>query len=623
MLSLAILGLLQALFIPGLLVSSLVSKYTGIRLIDNILIATPLSIVLNYFLVPILVVLGIYTQLIMLIIIAGELVALFFILNKNLEDGISDISKAKDWNNDYILVINRHEFVILFRVLAFGVLITLYEIDKWSVFKLNDAIMSWNRWAKEWFLQSPGPTHGYPPGISILYSLVYKLANTTNVQTIAKLTAAYFPFFGLFCFWRLRSPSYQFMMAASMAGVIFVYLLAAPDVNFVFGGFVDPVMAALGAFILYALFLSEEYSKSELTNKRWRYAIALIAIAVSSVALIKQSGVPIVMLYSLTVVYLFRKSVIEEKKYWRLLAIVIGAIVASYYVYSYFRWNDFVRAEWLLGPILERPYTGFRMLFVTTGHWLWILVLGALFLNQWSRRIFLVLIIPLFLFWAFLVSYDLRTVYVIFPWLALLAGISLARAAESDQSILLCVVILYFFINEAHHLHPVIIRPKLLEKCAIIYIVYFIMKFLISWSVKTFNNLSVIRSSQITMASLSLCLIVLPLFVSSDRLLADNTQKRIHAVDLGFNERLSNIFEQEPEEKIMSCWKYIYIIPSIENNFAAVGCDPNTWVAKPDIKYFLQEDKNDIQKSRDLFLSKGISFTEETLAEKYVLFIKK
>lgn len=632
MISLAILGLMQALFIPGLLLSSAISKHTKLPLIDNLLIATPLSLVLNYALVSILQLFHAYTQPIMLLIIGIELVALLIVLDRLV---FPDISIITTGGMTQKVLSNKHYLGVFFNVLALGLLINIYLRNAGSVFEWWDAVVSWNRWAKEWFDQTRGDTWGYPPGIPILYSLVYKLAGTMNVQTIAKLVACYFPFFGLFCFWRLGRLQEQLALATSIAGFLFVYLLAAGmKEGFAFSGYVDPVMAALGSFVLYALFKSTEYSNSESSSQERKYVVALITISVSSIAMVKQSGVPVALLFALLTAYSFRRVLAKEKGYWAGLALVFGLLIANYYVLFYFYWNNFERADSLIKDhqMILRPFSAFKLLLAAAGKWILILVAGSLFVNQLSRRIFLLLIVPLYLFWAFLVSYDLRTAYVFFPWLALLAGITLARIVDMGKpKLLFFSLVFYLLVNEAYFLHPDIARPEsLAHTCAQIYLLYLAGELLFKKYEGKLQGYLASRGAFFLMGAMALCLTVLPFFKNSDSLLAENTLKRIQSNDKGFNEKLSKLFKQEPNAKMLSCWQMVYNLPASEDRFIPFGdCGidlVHVWLTKPDIEYFLLWsvfDANLLQRTRELLTSKGVSFTEEKLAKNFTLFKKK
>lgn len=638
MISLAILGLMQALFIPGFLISSVISKYTKLSIVDNLLIATPLSLVLNYFIVSILEGLHTYTQPVMLLIIGAELVALLVVLARQ----VSPNSAMTTATGDYIKesLPNKHYLTAFLNVLAFGLLITIYRESAGSVFEWWDAVASWNRWAKEWFDQSRGGTAGYPPGVPILYSLVYKLAGTTNVQTIAKLVASYFPFFGLFCFWRLGRLQGRLALASSIAGIIFVYLLAAGmKVSFVFSGYVDPIMAALGAFVLYALFISTECTASGVTGQERKYVIALMTIAVSSIAMVKQSGVPVALLFALMTAYSFRRELSRDKGYWAGLALIFGLLVTHYYVFSYLCLNGLPRAENLIKErqLFLRPYSAFKLLLTATGKWLWLLVAGSLFVDRWSRWIFFVLIVPLFLFWALLVSYSLRTAFVFFPWLALLAGIALAKVADIDRpKFIIFFLVCYLLFGEAYLLHPDIAQPEwVMRISAQLYLLYFAGDMIVKNYASRFQFCTARRVPLVIMGIIALCLAVLPFFKSADSLIAENTLKRIQSNDKGFNEKLSKLFEQDSKAKMISCWQMVLNIPALEGRFTAVGTDNNftcgpysvtIWLARPDIEYLLLWsvfDKNLLQETRELLAIKGISFTEENLAKHFTLFKKK
>ena len=80
MIILGIFSLFQAWILPGFL---FLLFFRNIKIIDNIVLSIPLSLVLNYLIIYILVVLKIYNQMLLFIIIATELIFIISLLIRN------------------------------------------------------------------------------------------------------------------------------------------------------------------------------------------------------------------------------------------------------------------------------------------------------------------------------------------------------------------------------------------------------------------------------------------------------------------------------------------------------------------------------------------------------------
>src|SRR5262249_36598525 len=118
--------------------------------------------------------------------------------------------------------------------------------------------------------------------------------------------------------------------------------------------------------------------------------------------------------------------------------------------------------------------------------------------------------------------------------------------------------------------------------------------------------------------------------VPDQRLLTDNTQKRLEANDLGFNRMLNTIFETEPNAKVLSCWQVPYNIVGAAGHFLPSGdCSINLaqqWIDAPEIRYFLYWNEGNrpsqLSEIRSRLAEKNVRYSEMLLNARMSLFMK-
>ena len=628
MISYALIGLIQALFAPGFLMLLLAAEKLKLSKIDIFILSTPLSIVINYLMVATLVYFNIYSRAILLSILALEFLLILLFLYKIVyrKNRLVNLYGTLDRNEYYIINIS-------FYILSFSILLNIYRDNYNGAFQWWDAVASWNRWATEWFNQAPKGTWGYPVGMPILFSLVYKIGDSTNLQTIARQVACYFPFWGLICFWRAEFLFGSNKFIGGIAALLYVYLITVgnSNINFIFSGYVDPVMASLGAFTLYAVLLLEKSVKDKINEVRWKYLLVIIFLSICSLALIKQTGVFVYILFCIYIIYSFREIINKNKKLFFIIISGCFLIVTSYYFYFMIITNSifqsFVRADELIPKsIFSRIISSSKLLLNITGTWFYVVIVLTSCVDRFSRKLLIFFIFPTFMFWALLVSYDLRTAFIFFPWLAFIVGVGLSKLATStsfDSKLLLLLSIVLMF-SQFIMLKEIFQGINVLYIFTIIFTIYFVI-----------NNIFIYIKLQVALKLVILVLfstfilgiLALPIFYGKDQLLFDNTNQRMVTGNQGFNVYLSNLFQQEPSAKMISCFAYPYNIVSAEGRFFPVGaCGKELytmWVNRSEINYLLHlppDVNNNPNDLRSLLKENGIIYTEEILAKGYILF---
>jgi hypothetical protein len=594
MISLALLGFFQALFLPGLVLCLWVNKGRTLRLPDVIIIITPISILLNYIVVAVLTWGSLYTQNFIHVALAVEIGLCFLYVYRH---GHS-ISHHSGLTRTHESNFERRNRQIL-QYVALLYLLSSYAPVIGTAIWYSDAAVSWNRWAQDWFDQVPKGSLGYPPALPILYSIVYKSANTTDIQVIAKLVAGYFPFYGLLCIWRIGHVAKDLKWISLVAGIFYAFLLTrgyAENDNFAFQGFADPIIASLAAYCLFVMvYCSKLFMRKGAGGTADWPNVLTLCIGLAAPALIKQNGVVLCML-SLCLVNLS-----YIKNYKKLpIKVIVGSIIVfviaiHWYIFSYFFYSDFVRAVDLLeSNIFNRILKALQLTIYVSRPWISILFVVGVLLYSKARIHFVIFLLPLWLFWAILVSYDYRTAYMIIPSIAFIAAAGMEGLVVGWQRV-----------EAKYHLK-----------------IDHLINFLSHAKVGNFLVASVFL----------LFLFALP-FVYADMEFAKYArERRITSGDTGNNRYLSDLFEKTNEKsKVIACVDNLWSLPGARNSLVVTyPCKAAKlqWLNDDSIKYlYLQVPATepfepDWHRSDEVFRELTVQFKEFRLKGDYYLFQK-
>jgi hypothetical protein len=560
MIILIILGLFQALFLPGLICSYYVKK---ISVSDRLILATTLSLVVNYLIVWLLYVLNIYSQVSVLALIAVE-VMLLVKLRTHL---FKDLHQVYQFAHQFIersiktKAISFYAlFFILFCVYYFYLLKTSGFL---TVFTHWDAVVSWNRWAVELYEGTFQGSRGYPLAVPILFSLIYTISDQTNVQTLVKYICVYWPFLGglaLFCAGQ-HAPKLKNIFAFS--SVFYLYLLSKGSytIDFIFSGLIDPIMAAFGAlFVYYAVFVN---AQKTLQQPEYKKIVALALLSVCGSALVKLTGVILWFEFVCVICFVlfYSKQLQQHKRYFLLAFVATCALAIHWYALTTVYWKDWqqlAQYDTLQDPrVWLRPYLHLT-LFGSTFGWLFVVLaaIGACSSRN-ALALLCLLVAPLFIFCGIAVGYDLRATFIVFAPIALLAALGVSSIYQN------CVRA-YDWLSTTVSASPV---------------------------------LATYAPFALALITSALVLGGLTQVLSDDKILSSNTEKRAAANDFanGGNKRLLQIFESEPNAQIISCWQTPFGLPGAKGRFIPSGnCTvtlPEGWLSDPRIKYWLYRDE--------------------------------
>lgn len=425
MISLALLGVLQALFLPGFLLTVFALGKRQVSMKDVFLISTPLSILLNCYLVFALVSAKLFTQFTMLTVLALEALLLVYWLWQWQPREQPKAIHQETWQTTGLSTAS------VLKLLSFLPLLFVFKTVLGTAFTDSDAILSWHPWAVSWLTQAPAATGGYPPGLPIFYAVIYQIAGSSNLQVIAKMAVGYFPFFGLFCLWRLSGHFPKHKTALLMGALFYTYLILRgyEEPDFAFQGYTDPIIAAFSAYALYALSSWRNSVRSDASSNH--RLLWLLILSLASIALFKQNGlVQLLVVLGIAFLYLLKHQLSISFASLSSAAVAI-ALGAAWYGYYYFFGDGFVRAASLLDPdVANRLHIAFKLTIYIVRPWFVLLMILGLLRNRALLQLTILYVTPLWLFWALLVSYDFRAAYPLLPMFALAAGFGLASFGE-------------------------------------------------------------------------------------------------------------------------------------------------------------------------------------------------
>lgn len=417
---------LQIFLLPGLVV---LGRLRSLHYIDRLLLAVPVSFLINYLIVLVLVLTESYTQFAMLCILAVEAATLLMIHRDTWQ-------KLLDWRfpGRIALTIDAFTLESAIKLVSFGSVFYLFTLcagQVGSVISDWDGVASWGRWAISWYNGTfPETVWSYPQVLPVLYSIAYKFVNSPIIYVAPKLIpimiCAVIPITAIRLAYLLRDKVF---LEVLLAIPVFIYLarnLVYPD--YVFSGSADMASAYFGLVCIYCITLSKT-SYGRASSAEYHQIMFWLAVATATSFIVKQAAIFASAFFSVGWYWVTRKLPMPNRPKILLGIWLIAALIPlHWYLYIFLNspnpvgtvsiYEPFLKAAWYL-----RPYEGAKMIIAQVGWWpAAFFVMGA-----WIRpfRVLLVPFTTIYLAWAFIVSYDPRNLYVALPLIAFLiaAGI--------------------------------------------------------------------------------------------------------------------------------------------------------------------------------------------------------
>jgi hypothetical protein len=481
---LGLLSLCQITFLPGfLLLRATDFKY---NFIQRLVFSFAASLILNYVLVFFLTGLHLYTRPALLAIFCMETALLLYYRSRHLDDmfgtsvweQIKTASTAvfgefssfvrsasakylegennKSKGRGYAWLAYAVQSVIICLVLySLGWAITEFYQNIGDIFLQNDPIVSWNRWAVDWFHNRfPVNTYAfYPQLITANWSIAYVFVD----YPLQYIPAAIMPLFFLYILLLMLDLAFLHKSSGYLLGIFALVIFFQSAFSSQIGdGYTDTAVAFMGFLSVYCL----HYAESSENSIIFRKYIIWGGFFAAGTVVTKHSGLYILAGFSLLALILLlkRKRFLTRKDFLLIVfsfMTFIAVIDAPFFimrgielangtnpVYSnYSVWNDKV----LGSTYSERLHRGLLKLdylfavfdspnnFPRLAAYL-LSVLGLMFaFFEKKSRIFLLLGLGWWVLWSIYLSYDLRNLSIALPFAGLAIGVGLENIALADK----------------------------------------------------------------------------------------------------------------------------------------------------------------------------------------------
>lgn len=449
---LGLISVLQAAFLPGLLLLKLLRVTDG--LLKTLIFSFALSLILNHLIVFALVAAGLYCPVVMYGLLVFELLGIGCVLWRDRRRP-SVTAQEGDWQRVEALVgdIGRHVpyarlALIVAAFLAVGTIAasagTCWR-EMGTIFTQWDPVVTWNRWAMAWSENRlPRMTFLYPQLVPSTWSVTYVFMGDSQIQFFAKWLMGLFPL-GILLVQAdlaLRTRRAAYLMAVPLTGWAMWRLVPVA----VASGHADVPVAFMGFVAYYALLVSREQPTPA---RIWKH-VWIGAVVAGGALLTKQTGLVVVLTYPLLVyLFLVRSSTgrpAPKKCRWAVWSAAwILILILPWYVYKGVQIYLGLDASeiWFVISNAEQTHAGRSLLERVTfavaslRHCLPapvlmgvipVALLAALCDRTW-RWLVLLVVVPLLAVWWVGFSYDRRNLAMAIPLAATAAAVGLERLA--------------------------------------------------------------------------------------------------------------------------------------------------------------------------------------------------
>lgn len=415
---LGLLSLIQIWFLPGFLVLSFLKR---INIYDKLIIAFPLSIILNYIFVFLLILLKSYNLFFLIFIIFLEFSMLINIYKNDLKK-LKNFKFKLDIKKDFYFL-----DLLIFLLLINYLVLAISNIGEITF--PGDPLVMWDAWAKS-FAQGiiPKNTMDYPQAYPILMSLTYVLMGTTEIEFFSRSVGLAYPIMIWVLMFRIQKLLPKFKNEIKLTLFLITLLTLNQFRHTLFIGYVDPILVFATVSLGYLFILN-------FVNKFKKNEIILLCLIAILPGLLKQTSLYLTLIFPVIFFYLNYSSkknlVIKTISFYTLFFLLILFPWYFYKIYlfslneetlqifnlSFFsNTNEFVNNKYneLFNSIFINLKYGLKLIF---GKFylliLFFFILGS-FKNYYSKLISLI-ILPYFFIWANVFANDARNFAFMLP----------------------------------------------------------------------------------------------------------------------------------------------------------------------------------------------------------------
>ncbi|HSM25044.1 MAG TPA: phospholipid carrier-dependent glycosyltransferase [Anaerolineaceae bacterium] len=448
MFGLGILGICQVLFFPGIIINKYIRLPKNFFFFISTIIA--FSLIINFILVFLLTVFGLFLNGVVLFLIIIELGFIIFLYRKILLNIKLDNILSNTWNSisNAILSVfpkvtdqdNKFQKSLQYGLFFVSFVIALIAIEWMSrffrynigeVFNTWDAVVSWNRWAVDWASnQLPSRTQDYPQLIPANWAMIYQVAGTSQIQLFPKSIMPLFPLLILLLLFGMgfETKNPAFFLSVEIARLIIKKFSG----QFIASGYVD---FALTFFVLLAFVMLYLAYKADLLKEKLNYTFLSLIFAAGSVVTKQPGFFALVCILLLSILLILRKDLnvifALYKKQIIIFLLIIGLIFIPWYLYKGVQILTGIESTHLLQPVDDTNQTHNNQSLLANlipglkslGNYLYIVLFiipSLIVMEKFWRVIAIFVVLPYVFLWASYASYDLRNLTMMFPFIALL-----------------------------------------------------------------------------------------------------------------------------------------------------------------------------------------------------------
>lgn len=435
---LGIFSILQAWVLPGFL---FLLFFRDMKIIDKIVLSIPLSLVLNYIAIYILVVFNLYNQKSLFIFIIIELTFIIYILFKkyNFDYLIDEI------DNFFSIKVKKKfinlELSLLNSIISFLLIIYIFYALKnlGQPVHGGDPLDMWNKWAVLWSKNVIPVNVEYPQAVPILYSISYVLISNYEVEYFTSAVCLIYPIWIFVIFFRLiyLYPEKKTLIKLSLIVTTF-YLLSILRNYALFIGFSDPILVLVTTTTFFIFIYSFFKTETNFINNTNSFKhIFLISLVASAPAITKQMGLLISFIFPIFyfILHYYRKKL--SIKNFILISLVIFLVSFSWYIFPIYEYypfdlkstyfgilsSDAMMNSQQMNIIMKLDY-GLEYLFWKFKYLILLLIILSLN-NKYSLSIFLLIVLPYFLIWSLFFVADNRNFVMVSPFIGFILSVGL------------------------------------------------------------------------------------------------------------------------------------------------------------------------------------------------------
>lgn len=393
-------------------------------MVQNLTYSLGLSLLLNYGLVVGLTAFHLYTSAIIYLVLVAEGILLLLCFKPGEKHPLTVTCRCPDFSTG-------GRILLVAAAMAIAALVYYAAVNAGEVFRLFDAVVSWNRWAVDWAHNTfPYKTAEYPQLIPANWSLTYVIINNYDVQLFARALMPLFPLgiMLLLLDWSFKQNSQEGLAAVLFFSLMMLYFYEPAAM---IDGYVDIAVAFFGLLVCSSI-----YHQSADGLRSWREML-VAGLFAAGAALTKQAGIFVLAAFAGWSVWYIRKNYSGQgREAARCLSTVLAVIVivGAWYLAKELqiaRGMDYSAVQLVTHDIYggaslpQRLINGAGLLVNARGEagFPIFVVLSAAFVSGLGcRRTWIggILSIVYIIIWGLFFSYDTRNLTLVYPVLALI-----------------------------------------------------------------------------------------------------------------------------------------------------------------------------------------------------------